>query len=161
MAVKTYRPFPAGYRLIEGTHLNNLFQGNEQIQAANVSGALTVGGIATFNGAQVYAGPQSFSIVTVKATGATAGTARAIAATAAIVYVTATASTEGVKLPVAVTGKFVQVFASPTIGVKVYGAAAGQKVATGTTNTTAFAVTKNTAAGFLAINNNQWVVDGA
>lgn len=36
MAVKTFRPFVNGLRLIDGSKLNNLFQGNEQMQAINV-----------------------------------------------------------------------------------------------------------------------------
>lgn len=33
MAIKLFNPFSPGYRLINGIHLNNLFQGNEAIQS--------------------------------------------------------------------------------------------------------------------------------
>lgn len=120
-----------------------------------IADALTVQGAFTAAGGTSGANLQA--ITTVAAAGATLGTATAIPATAREVVVTVTASTEGVKLPAAVTNTLIRVWASAAVGVKVYAAAAGQKIGAATTATTAVAVAKNTASSFLAISATNWL----
>ena len=91
-----------------------------------VQGTLTATGGTSGGGAASGANLQK--ITTVAAAGATLGTATAISSAAREVYATATASTEGVKLPTAVTNTLIRVWASAAVGVKVYAAAAGQKI---------------------------------
>lgn len=117
-----------------------------------VSGSMTTSGGSTTTGATTRA------ISVVAAAGATLGTATAIPATANTVYATVTLSSEGVKLPAAATGLTVYVLAQSDKGVKVYAAAAGQKIGTATTATTAFAVAKTTICGFFAISATNWLV---
>jgi hypothetical protein len=95
---------------------------------------------------------------TVAAAGATVGTATAISATAgSVVIVTVTASTEGVKLPsITNVGMRFWVFPSTTVGAKVYAGVAGQSIGTGTTNTTAVVVAKNTGTMFVALSTTKW-----
>jgi hypothetical protein len=127
----------------------------------DVAGNIT-GTTANFTGAATFgalSGAVSNAVTTVAAAGATVGTATAIPTTANLVYVTVTASTEGVKLPTWTTGARLEMIASLTVGNKVYAAAAGQSIATGTTNTTAFALPKNTISVFRAGNvANKWYV---
>lgn len=146
MAASNFTKFVDGYRLINGTKLNRLFTGAESLQSISVTGQTTIGG------------PLVNGIANVKATGASAGTARAISTTANIVYVSVTASTEGVKLPAAATGRAITIIASPTVGVKVYANAAGQSIAAGTTNTTATTVPLNNSITFQAISKTKWLV---
>lgn len=113
---------------------------------------------ATLTNGLTRGGAQISTVSFVAAAGATQGNATAIAAGQSTVVVTVTASTEGVKLPTAATGKRVDIFADPSVGAKVYAAAAGQKIGTATTATTAFALAKNTATVFLAKNTTQWLV---
>ena len=120
-----------------------------------VQGTLTATGGTSGGGAASGANLQK--ITTVAAAGATLGTATAISSAAREVYATATASTEGVKLPTAVTNTLIRVWASAAVGVKVYAAAAGQKIGAATTATTAVAIAKNTATSFLAINATNWL----
>lgn len=117
---------------------------------------LTVQGTVTTTGGGAGANLQA--ITTVAAAGATLGTATAIPATARVVYATVTLSSQGVKLPTAATNLTVVVMAQSDKGVKVYAAAAGQKIAAATTATTAFALAKTTVSQFFAINTTNWLV---
>lgn len=172
--------FTPGYRLTDGTHLNQLVdavnnatgQGTPAagtFTTINASGTSTLAavtattlntsGVATLAGGTATTGATTYTLTTVAAAGATQGTATAIAATANNVVVTVTASTEGVKLPTAVTGKKITIWASTTVGVNVYAAAAGQSIGTGSTATTAYALVKNTATTFLATSATKWRVE--
>ncbi len=98
MAVQAYRVFPNGFRLIDGTKLNKLFQGNEQMQAINVSGTSTLGvvnasGLVTASGGLSITGAQKQTPSVVAAAGATQGNATAIPAAASFVICTVTSST--------------------------------------------------------------------
>lgn len=95
---------------------------------------------------------------TVAAAGASQGNATAISLPAATVAITVTASTEGVKLPAVSTGARFLLMASPTVGNKVYAAAAGQKIGTATTATTAFVMAANTSTLFVGIDTSHWRV---
>lgn len=113
---------------------------------------------ATLSGGLAVAGAQSTAVVTVAAAGATQGAATAIPATAVTVNVTATASTEGVKLPTASTGRRITLIPPTTKGFKAYGAAAGQLINAATTATTAYAMTTNHPATFIAVSATLWRV---
>lgn len=100
------------------------------------------------------AGSRTFT--TVAAAGATQGNATAIADAAVTVKVTVTASTEGVKLPTAVTGKRVEIFADPSVGVKVY-PFLNDKIGSASTNT-AVALAKNKSNIYQAFDAVTWRV---
>src|SRR6185312_9584904 len=127
--------FPDGRGLLDGNHLNRIFTAAAAIQGL-VTGTLTATGAAAFTGGVTLGGVQVDQLTTVAAAGASLGTATAIPITANTVVVTVTASTEGVKLPVASTGRSITILANPTVGNKVYGAAAGQLIGANTTATT-------------------------
>lgn len=123
-----------------------------------IADTLTVEGVLTAAGGQTSSGANNQIVTTVAAAGATLGTATAIPATARVVYATVTLSSEGVKLPTAATNLTVVVMAQSDKGVKVYAAAAGQKIGAATTATTAFALAKTTVSQFFAINTTNWLV---
>ncbi len=154
--------FASGFRLFTGESINAIVNVVNNLTGTGTPQAIT-GTTGTFSGAVSAAGITQTGAATatptvVAAAGASQGTATAIAATANNVVITVTASTEGVKLPTAATGRRLSIWASPTVGVNVYAAAAGQKIGTATTATTAFAVAKNTATEFYAINAVNWRV---
>lgn len=169
------RVFPTGFAMQQGSVINLLIDnvnnstGNGTPTAGTfttlaasgtlaVTGASTFTGAVTFSGGSTSTGASSTTITTVAAAGATQGTATAISAAARTVLITVTASTEGVKLPTAATGKTLTIWANTAVGCKVYGAAAGQSIGTATTQTTAYALVKNTATTFLAISTAKWLV---
>lgn len=53
MAVSSFNPFVNGFRLINGTHLNRLFQGNEAATALQTV-TLTVSGVPTFAAGPIF-----------------------------------------------------------------------------------------------------------
>lgn len=114
--------------------------------------------LATLAGGLSLSGPLNIAVITVAAAGATQGAATAIPATAATVNVTASASSEGVKLPVASTGRRITLIPPTTKGFKAYGAAAGQLINAATTATTAYAMTTNHPATFIAVSATLWRV---
>lgn len=149
--------FPDGRGLLNGNHLNRIFTGAAKVSAMEM-GSIIIDGAATFNGGSTVTGQQKVNIATVIATGSSVANARTVGTTASTIVVNATASTEGVKLPTPSTGLEVTVYAPTAVGVLVYASAAGQSIGTGTTNTTGFAVTKNTGTQFLAISKTKWRV---
>ena len=106
----------------------------------------------------INTGQSTHQLVTVKATGNSVANARTVGTASSFIVVTATASTEGVKLPTLVTGLQVTIFAPTAVGVLVYASGVGTGIGTGTTNTTGFAVTKNTSTTFTAISSTKWLV---
>lgn len=119
MAINPFRAFSTGFRLIDGTKLNKLFQGNEGMTPAIQGGtidAATIGATTPASGTfLVNKGvPQ---IVT--AIGATQGAAVAVTGSLAIITV-CTASARGVKLPTAATGLMVRIVSLCTQGTKIY-----------------------------------------
>lgn len=129
-------------------------------QPAQFPNGGTFTGAITANGGIVNGGGTSSTVTTVAAAGATQGTAAAIPATAVIVKVTTTTSTEGVQLPTAATGKTVTILPPTTIGIKVYGKAAGQLINANTTATTAYAITSGTPIAFYGVDATHWRVQG-
>lgn len=121
-----------------------------------IADALQVQGVLSPSGGLAGANLQAITVVA--AAGATLGTATAIPAGTRTAYATVTLSSEGVKLPAAQTNLVVTILAQQDKGVKVYAAAAGQKIGTATTATTAFAVPKTTVSTFYAINTTNWLV---
>lgn len=161
MAIAAFaKLFPNGRGLLNGRHLNDLFTGNQQMQAINVSGNVTAGSLTT-TGATVINGSVVEKPQLLTAAGTTQLGAAAILATVALAIVTvaATASTHGVRLPTAVTGKVVQVANAGAFGVKVYPSTNG-KIGAASTNandTTVLAVNK--ANTYTALNKTFWVVN--
>lgn len=153
--------FPTGFAMVQGSVINaiiavvNNLSGNGTRQALTAS-TINANGVATLSGGGVYSGAQKDTLTTVAAAGATLGTATAIPATANAVLVTVTASTEGIKLPTAATGLVVTVLADPSVGNKVYAAAAGQVIGANSTATTAYVLVKNTVTIFYAISATKW-----
>lgn len=95
---------------------------------------------------------------TLAAAGATQGNAAQI--TGKRVVVTVTASTQGIKLPVAVAGLEVEVYAAPTVGVKVYPNTNGKIGASSTNASVTLAAAK--ASKYVAISATSWrVLTGA
>ena len=146
------KPFPiTGFATIEGKRLNDM------VAVLNGSTGFGTGTPpnSTANNESIV-GTFTTTPVRVAAAGASQGTATAMPATAFVVMVSATASTEGVKLPTAVTGKQYKVVASPTVGNKIYGGAAGQLIGANTTATTAQVLAKNTSVLFIAYDATHW-----
>lgn len=82
MAVKSWNPFPDGFRLINGTHLNRLFTAVEQMNSINVAGSLTpAGGIVGPNRIKVFPVPGLI-------TGALTGYGTSTATVAGSIYLT-------------------------------------------------------------------------
>ncbi len=152
--------FPDGRGLLNGNHLNRIFTGAAKVSAMEMATLTLDTGLTLAAGATIT-GQTKGSLVTVAATGATAGTARSVGTTSSLIVVTNTASTEGVKLPTAATGLQITVMAPTALATLVYAAAAGQSIGTGTTNTTAFKVTANTSTTFVAISKTKWRVSVA
>lgn len=95
---------------------------------------------------------------TLAAAGATQGNAAQI--TGKRVIVTVTASTQGIKLPVGVAGLEVEVYAAPTVGVKVYPASGARIGASSTNASVTLAAAK--ASKYVAISATSWrVLTGA
>jgi hypothetical protein len=103
----------------------------------------------------------SKSIQIVKAAGATQGNATSINSNLGLVVkVTVTASTEGIKLPVASTGFSLEVYADPSVGVKVYPATGG--IINAAATNAAFTLVKAKGAIFTAFDKTHWrVIAGA
>ena len=143
MAARAWDKFVAGYRLISGTKLNNIFTGADQIAGLALNGALTTI-------------PQVLT-----ATGTTQLGAAAISAATALALVTVatTASTHGVRLPTAATGLSIQVGNAATFGVKVYPATGGQIGAASTNAADATVLAINKTNTYIAINKTKWVVN--
>ena len=135
--------------------LSSAMTGLEQIP---VDTQLTSGQVP--DTAYVVSGAAGFGLGTqvVAAAGASLGTATAILAGPSLVLVTVTASTEGVKLPTVATGLRYTVVPSASVGVKVYPAAAGQKISTATTATTATSIAKGLGATFIGLNATTWAL---
>lgn len=114
MAAKTFRAFQPGFRTTDGTKLNNLFQGNEQMQAINVA-SLTV------------SGPIVEGATNVTGIGASRASATVVPKGAVNVWATNSTSAQGIALYALASGQGVTVWPLPTIGIKVY-TAAGQLI---------------------------------
>ena len=121
MAVKTFTPFPDGFRLINGTALNALFTAAQQMKSINVSGGATIAGGMTVSGAL----KEPATVVT--ALGASRASAPNVPAGAINVWAAGSTSAEGIRLYALASGQGVTVWPQPTIGVKIY-TAAGQVI---------------------------------
>lgn len=123
MAVKTFNPFSTGYRLIDGTKLNNLFSGFQQMLKINVANGATIGGGLTVSGGSTVTGAQKAAATYVTPVGASRASAAAIPATAINVWCPATGSSKGLSLPAMASGQSLWIWPFPTNGVKVFTAA--------------------------------------
>ena len=97
-------------------------------------------------------GARTLTAQTLAATGSTQGGAAAI--TGSVVIVTVTASTQGVKLPTAAAGARVEVFASRTVGNKVY-PFSGDVISGAATNAS-ITLASNKGAIFQAVDAVTW-----
>ena len=141
------------FRGVDATH----WRASLASQTGNF-GTLNATGLATLSGGLSATGAQKEAVTVVAAAGATQGTATAIPAAAATVNVTTTTSSEGVRLPTASTGRQITVLPPLTLGVKVYGGAAGQLINSGTTATTAYVAGSGKPVEFYAVDATHWRV---
>ena len=163
MAITSFTKFQDGNRLINGTKLNRIFQGNEYVQNLAISGTLAVTGAMTQTGvltvtANIVAnGYVDFST----ATGLTAaGTTRtdALALTKAINNVTTAAASTGVVLPSAATvgvGGSVIVFNNGASAIKVY--APGSDTIDGTAGSTGVTLTNALRCQYFVTAAATWI----
>jgi hypothetical protein len=128
------------------------------LAVAAIASALAAGGSPAKFAGITNTGDSTSTPVSVAAAGATQGNATAVPAGALDIVATATASTEGIRLRAAVTGRMKRVWASPTVGLKVY-PATGQILGAAATNA-AKLVAKNTMVQFYAVDATHWRISG-
>lgn len=124
------------------------------LSAAAIASALAAGGVpASFKGI-TNTGDTTNTPTTVAAAGATQGNATAVPADVTEIVVTVTASTQGIRLRPIAAGRVKRVWASPSVGVKVY-PATGSIIGAAATNA-AKLVPKNTMVSFYAVDATHW-----
>lgn len=144
-----------GARTLNAAALNAMLLANPSaLTAAAIASALAGGGSPIVAAGITNTGDQTTPPVAVAAAGATQGNATLVPAGALDIVMSATASTEGIRLRSAVTGRLKRVWASPTVGGKVY-PATGQIIGAAATNA-AKLVAKNTMVQFYAADATHW-----
>lgn len=153
------KSFLAGFRLVDGTDLNNLVLPLNNLQGNGTSASLTASALAIGTStALANAGTLKIQPQIVSTAGASQGNATAITKALAIITVNTTASTHGVRLPTAATGLMVWIAnAATTFSFKIYPATNG-KIGAAATNATDTVLAKNKANLYIALNTTYWAV---
>lgn len=144
--------FPPGFRLVDGTHLNQLVDSANGI--ADGTGAVDAGSLAV-------AGTITAGVQVAAAAGSNSQANATPITKSRVVVATVSATTRAVKLPAAATGLEVFIFNAGATGVKVY-PATGDSIVAGATNAVGTAIAKNKGNIYMARNASNWrVITGA
>lgn len=159
--------FVDGFRLINGTTLNNIFNAVTTVPAMTITTltapttTITTETVTTLNETdvnQAIGGVTKIAPRILTAAGTTQLGATAIVGSKAIVTVAATASTHGVRLPTAATGLEVTVANVGAFGCKVYPATNGKIGAASTNAADSTVLAVNKANRYIAVNTTLWAV---